>query len=161
MKIVLQRVSRATVFVKQRKSDGLGETPRRTLKGAIDGGFVLLIGVAHGDSETTAARLADKICGLRIFEDAAGKMNLDIKQSGGAILAISQFTLYADTSRGRRPSFIDAARPEEARMIYDKFVTYLRSQGLKVETGEFGADMDVELCNDGPVTILLEELPDK
>ncbi len=154
MRIVLQRVSRASVSIKHPTP---GETAKKAEKARINRGLVLLIGVGHGDTPQVAARLAEKVCGLRIFPDDQGKMNLDIAQAGGDILAISQFTLFADTSRGRRPSFIAAAKPEEAVRLYEHFVSCLRARGVHVGTGEFGADMDIELCNDGPVTILLEE----
>lgn len=156
MKIVMQRVSRASVFI---KSGHHGENAKKVEKGRIARGLVLLVGVASGDTETITANLAAKICGLRIFADEHGKMNLDIRQARGSILAISQFTLLADTSRGRRPGFSGAASPDVANQLYESFVERLRSEGLHVETGEFGADMDVELCNDGPVTIVLEEHP--
>jgi len=154
LKIVLQRVSRASVSVKHHTP---GQIAKKVEKSRINRGLVLLVGVGHGDTPEIAARLAEKICGLRVFSDDQGKMNLDIAQASGDILAISQFTLFADTSRGRRPSFIDAAKPEEAVRLYEHFVSCLRERGVHVGTGEFGADMDIELCNDGPVTILLEE----
>ena len=144
MRAVVQRVSRARVTV-------AGETT-----GEIGRGLLVLLGVAKTDSEAAADYLAEKITGLRIFEDAAGKMNLDIQQSGGAMLVVSQFTLYGDVRKGKRPSFDDAARPEEARLLYEHFVGRLRGLGLKVETGRFQEIMQVELVNDGPVTILLD-----
>ena len=150
----MQRVSRASVSVKHHTP---GQTAKRVEKARIDRGLLLLVGIGHGDTPEIAARLAEKICGLRVFSDAQGKMNLDIAQASGDILAVSQFTLFADTSRGRRPSFIDAAKPEDAMRLYEHFVSCLRARGVHVGTGEFGADMDIELCNDGPVTILLEE----
>jgi D-tyrosyl-tRNA(Tyr) deacylase len=122
---------------------------------AIGRGFVVLLGVGRGDSETDADFLVDRIVGMRVFADAAGKMNLAIGAVEGAILVISQFTLHADTSQ-RRPSFIGAAPPDEARRLYEYFISRMRDRGVKVETGEFGAHMDVELVNDGPVTIILD-----
>ena len=144
MHVVLQRVSRAEVRVGER------------VTGRIARGFLLLVGVTHADGEEQAAWMAEKIAGLRLFADAEGKMNLALADVGGALLVVSQFTLYGDAQKGRRPSFIDAARPEIAEPLYEKFVALLRAQGLPVETGEFGAMMDVELVNDGPVTLWLE-----
>jgi D-tyrosyl-tRNA(Tyr) deacylase len=149
MRILLQRVSRAEVRVREPNGD-------TRVTGAIGRGFALLIGVTHADGEENAAWMAEKIAGLRLFSDAADKMNLSLGDVGGAVLAVSQFTLYGDASKGRRPSFIDAARPEVARPLYEQFVGMLRERGLTVETGEFGAMMDVELVNDGPVTLWLE-----
>jgi len=144
VRVVLQRVSRAEVRVGER------------VTGRIARGFLLLVGVTHADGEEQAAWMAEKIAGLRLFADAEGKMNLALADVGGALLVVSQFTLYGDAQKGRRPSFIDAARPEIAEPLYEKFVALLRAQGLPVETGEFGAMMDVELVNDGPVTLWLE-----
>lgn len=144
MKVVLQRSKQASVTV-----DG-------QVTGSIDHGYVLLVGLTHSDTEEEAAYIAKKISGLRLFEDEEGKMNRSIDETGGAILSISQFTLYGDTRKGRRPSFIDAARPEQAEPLYDYFNEQLRSYGLTVETGVFGAMMDVSLTNDGPVTIIVE-----
>ena len=145
MRIVVQRCSRAEVRI-----DGI-------IAGQIRQGFVLLVGVTDTDTRTEADLLAKKIAQLRVFEDTAGKMNLALNDVGGAILSISQFTLYADCRKGNRPSFIRAARPETAEPLYDYFNTVLRDQyGLHVETGRFGADMKVDLVNDGPVTILLD-----
>jgi len=144
MRAVIQRVSRARVTVG-------GET-----SGEIGRGLLVLLGVAKTDSPAAADYLAEKIAGLRVFEDAGGKMNLDVQQSGGAVLVVSQFTLYGDARKGKRPSFDDAARPEEARGLYEHFVGKLRGLGLKVETGRFQEMMQVELVNDGPVTILLD-----
>ena len=124
--------------------------------GEIGPGFLALVGVRTGDTSADAARLADRIAGLRVFPDADGKMNLSVGDAGGAVLVVSQFTLYADTSRGRRPSFVEAARPEEAEPLVDEVARVLRETGLEVATGVFGASMDVELLNRGPVTILLE-----
>lgn len=145
MRIVVQRCSRAEVRI-----DGI-------IAGQIRQGFVLLVGVTDTDTRTEADLLAKKIAQLRVFEDTAGKMNLALNDMGGAILSISQFTLYADCRKGNRPSFIRAARPETAEPLYDYFNTVLRDQyGLHVETGRFGADMKVDFVNDGPVTILLD-----
>jgi len=144
MRVVLQRVSRAEVRVGER------------VTGAIGKGFMLLVGFTHTDTESAVAWMADKVAGLRLFPDADGKMNLGLDDVGGAVLVVSQFTLYGDAQKGRRPSFIDAARPEVAIPLYERFVAMLRERGLRVETGEFGAMMDVELVNDGPVTLSLE-----
>lgn len=145
MRVVAQRCSRAEVRI-----DG-------EVAGQIGKGFMLLVGVTEGDGEAEADLLAKKIAQLRVFEDAEGKMNLAIRDIGGAILSISQFTLYADCKKGNRPSFIRAARPETAAPLYDYFNRRLREEyGLQVETGEFGADMKVDFINDGPVTILLD-----
>jgi D-aminoacyl-tRNA deacylase len=144
MRAVVQRVSRAEVRVGGR------------VIGKVERGFVVLLGVAAGDSEADAAHLADRIIGMRVFADDAGKMNLAIAQVDGALLVVSQFTLIADTNSGRRPSFIKAAAPEEARRLYEHFLSLARTRDVKVETGEFGAMMDVELVNDGPVTIILD-----
>ncbi|MGN7408532.1 D-aminoacyl-tRNA deacylase [Sporosarcina sp. SAFN-010] len=144
MKVVLQRSKKASVTV-----DG-------TVTGAIEHGYVLLVGLTHTDTQEDAAYVAKKIAGLRLFEDEDGKMNRSIDETGGAILSVSQFTLYGDTRKGRRPSFIKAARPETAEPLYDYFNEQLRAYGLTVETGIFGAMMDVALVNDGPVTIIVE-----
>ena len=145
MRVVLQRCSRAEVRI-----DG------HTV-GKIGQGFMLLVGVTDGDTKAEADLLARKVAQMRVLEDADGKMNLALKDVGGAILSISQFTLYADCKKGNRPSFIRAARPEQAEPLYDYFNSVLRNQyGLQVETGRFGADMKVELINDGPVTIVLD-----
>lgn len=144
MRAVVQRVSRASVQVS-------GETV-----GAIEHGLLVLLGVAQEDSETDADYLADKIIGLRIFEDSDGKMNLSVLDTGGAMLAVSQFTLFGDVRRGKRPSFDAAARPEQAEQLYDYFVTRVRAAGVRCETGRFRAMMDVELLNQGPVTILID-----
>jgi D-tyrosyl-tRNA(Tyr) deacylase len=125
--------------------------------GKIGRGFLLLVGVTHTDTEAHAAWMAEKVAGLRLFGDAEGKMNLALADVGGAVLVVSQFTLYGNAEKGRRPSFIDAARPELAQPLYERFVALLREQNLTVETGEFGAMMDVELVNDGPVTLWLEK----
>jgi D-tyrosyl-tRNA(Tyr) deacylase len=144
MRAVIQRVSRASVTVEGR------------VAGEIGRGFAVLLGVAAGDGDAEANWMADKIAGLRLFEDEAGKMNASLEDVGGAVLVISQFTLYGDARKGRRPSFSAAARPEPAELLVDRVVARLRSAGLQVATGEFGAHMDVEIHNDGPVTILLE-----
>jgi len=144
MRAVIQRVSRAQV-----KVDG------QTV-GEIGCGFLILLGVAATDTEADADYLADKIAGLRIFEDEAGKMNRALADVGGAALVVSQFTLYGDVRRGKRPSFDASAPAEKARQLYEYFVGRIRCMGLKCETGKFQADMQVELVNDGPVTILLD-----
>ena len=124
--------------------------------GAIDGGFLVLLGVARGDGEGEAVWLAEKVAGLRVFEDEAGKMNLSLQDTGGSVLVVSQFTLLGDCRRGRRPSFTEAAPPEEADRLYRRFVARLREVGLKVETGVFQAHMAVSLVNEGPVTLVVE-----
>jgi len=144
MRVVLQRVSRAEVRVGER------------VTGRIARGYCLLVGFTTTDTETQVAWMAEKVTGLRLFSDAEGKMNLALADVEGAVLVVSQFTLYGDTEKGRRPSFITAARPEQAIPLYEGFIRALRERGLPVETGEFGAMMDVELVNDGPVTLLLE-----
>jgi D-tyrosyl-tRNA(Tyr) deacylase len=144
MRAVVQRVKRASV-----KVDG-------TTVGEIGAGLLVLLGVAQEDTETDADYLADKIAGLRIFEDAEGKMNRAVAEAGGAVLAVSQFTLFGDVRRGKRPSFDAAARPEQAVPLYEYFVTKVRAAGLRCETGKFQEMMEVELVNDGPVTILLD-----
>jgi len=144
MKVVLQRCKEAKVTVQ-------GE-----VIGSIGQGLMLLVGITHEDTEKEAAYLAEKIAGLRIFEDEEGKMNLSVTDIGGAILSVSQFTLYGDCRKGKRPSFIAAARPEQAEPLYNRFNEMLREKGLVVETGQFGANMDVSLTNWGPVTIVLD-----
>lgn len=124
--------------------------------GEIGPGLLVLLGVATGDTETDADYLAEKIAGLRIFEDGEGKMNLSVADTGGAVLAVSQFTLYGDVRRGKRPSFDNAARPERARELYEYFVAQIRGRGLRCETGQFQAMMSVSLVNEGPVTVLLD-----
>ena len=126
------------------------------ITGEIGKGLLVLLGVAHEDTEAAADYLADKIVGLRVFEDPDGKMNLGVADAGGAVLVVSQFTLYGDVRRGKRPSFDRAARPERANELYEYFVERIRAAGLRCETGRFQAMMDVELVNDGPVTILLD-----
>ena len=149
MRVVVQRVSRAKVRI--RETDGASR-----VSGRIERGFVLLVGFTHDDGEDQLAWMAEKVLGLRLFADDEDKMNLSLGEAGGALLVVSQFTLYGDARKGRRPSFIDAARPETAIPLYERFVRLLRDAGARVETGEFGAMMDVELVNDGPVTLLLE-----
>jgi D-tyrosyl-tRNA(Tyr) deacylase len=144
MRAVVQRVSRARVTVDARST------------GQIERGLVVLLGVGTGDEESDAEYLAEKIATLRIFEDEVGKMNRNVSEAGGAVLAVSQFTLYGDARRGKRPSFDAAARPEQARGLYEQFVERVRALGLRCETGQFQASMQVELVNDGPVTILLD-----
>jgi D-aminoacyl-tRNA deacylase len=144
MRVVLQRVSRAEVRVADR------------IIGRIERGFLLLVGFTHADGESNVVWMADKVVGLRLFADADDKMNLALADVDGGVLVVSQFTLYGDAVKGRRPSFIDAARPETAIPLYERFVALLRERTTRVETGEFGAVMDVELVNDGPVTLLLE-----
>ena len=143
MRAVLTRVTEATVTI-----DG-------SLKGSIGKGFLVLLGVHVGDTEAQARKIADKICGLRIFEDAAGKMNVNPADAGAELLIISQFTLFADC-KSRRPGFTRAARPETAVPLYERVIAQCRARGFHVETGEFGADMQVFSQNDGPVTILLD-----
>ena len=126
------------------------------VSGRIARGFLLLVGFTHGDDDARLTWMADKVAGLRLFADAEEKLNLALADVGGAVLVVSQFTLYGDASRGRRPSFVDAARPETAVPLYERFVALLRERGLAVETGEFGAAMEVELVNEGPVTLVLE-----
>ena len=144
MRAVVQRVSRSRVTV-----DG-------EVTGEIGKGFLVLLGVADGDTAADASLLAEKIVGLRVFEDAEGKMNLSLADVGGAMLVVSQFTLLGDCRKGRRPSFIAAARPEVARELYEAFVSAVRRQEIVAATGRFQAHMDVELVNDGPVTLLLD-----
>lgn len=144
MRAVVQRVLTASVAVE------------RQVVGEIGPGLLVLLGVSASDARTDADYLAEKIAGLRIFEDADGKMNLNVTDIGGAILAVSQFTLYGDVRRGKRPSFDDAARPERARELYEYFVAQIQRRGLRCETGQFQAMMSVSLVNQGPVTILLD-----
>ena len=144
MRAVIQRVSRAQVSV-----DG-------TVLGKIDRGFLILLGVSGEDSREIAERMADKICRLRIFEDADGKTNCSLADVGGALLVISQFTLYADCRKGNRPSFIKAGAPEMAEALYEHFMERCRTHVAQVEKGRFGADMKVELLNDGPFTLMLD-----
>ena len=131
-------------------------TVQGTVTGAIGPGLCVLVGVTHTDDEATAAKLADKVWWLRVFPDADGVMNLPLADAGGQALVVSQFTLYGDTTRGRRPSWVDAARPEDAEPLIEVFCTALRELGAMVSPGVFRADMQVELVNDGPVTLMLE-----
>lgn len=142
--MLLQRVSRAEVRVGDR------------VTGRIGRGYVLLVGFTHGDDDATIAWMADKVVSLRLFSDADGKMNVGLEDVSGSLLVVSQFTLYGDARKGRRPSFVDAARPDVAASLYGRLVSALRATGVPVETGEFGAMMDVELVNDGPVTLWIE-----
>ena len=144
MRAVVQRVSRASVKVEGK------------VTGEIGPGLLVLLGIARCDDQAAADHLAEKIAGLRIFDDAAGKMNLSVKEAGGAVLAVSQFTLYGDVRRGKRPSFDAAAPPEHAKQLYEYFLSRIRAHGLRCESGVFQAMMQVELVNDGPVTILLD-----
>ncbi|WP_084246241.1 D-aminoacyl-tRNA deacylase [Planomicrobium okeanokoites] len=144
MRVILQRSKRASVTVEG------------SITGAIDSGYVLLVGITHEDTEKDADYCARKIAQMRLFEDEDGKMNRSIFENGGDILSISQFTLYGDIRKGRRPSFVEAARPEKAEPLWNYFNEVLRNEGLHVEEGVFGAMMDVELVNDGPVTMIVE-----
>jgi D-aminoacyl-tRNA deacylase len=149
MKLVIQRVTRASVEVEG------------AIVGSIEKGFLVLFGAEKGDGPALAAEAARKVAGLRVFEDAAGKMNLDLAAVGGSVLAVSQFTLAADLSRGRRPGFERALEPEAARALYEEFVRALTALGVTVETGVFGAMMDVSLVNAGPATFLIELTADR
>jgi D-tyrosyl-tRNA(Tyr) deacylase len=144
MRLVVQRVKRASV-------DVAGERIAR-----IERGLLLLVGIGPGDTEVDLERAASRIVDLRIFEDDGGKMNRSLRDIGGKVLAVSQFTLYGDTRKGRRPSFVGAAAPEIAEPLFEAFVDAIREQGVDVETGRFGAKMAVELTNDGPVTLVIE-----
>ena len=144
MRALVQRVSQANVRV-----DG-------DLVGAIDRGFLVLLGVTHGDDEAVAEALARKVVGVRIFEDAEGRMNLDLAAVGGEVLCVSQFTLYGSVRRGRRPSFTEAAEPERAEALYEHFCETVAGAGVTCERGRFGAHMEVESVNDGPVTLLID-----
>jgi D-tyrosyl-tRNA(Tyr) deacylase len=144
MRAVVQRVSSASVVVEEQ------------VVGAIGSGLLVLLGVAASDADADADYLAEKIAGLRIFEDSSGKMNLSVTDTGGSVLAVSQFTLCGDARRGRRPSFDAAARPERARELYELFVARMRQRGVRCETGQFQAMMSVSLVNQGPVTLLLD-----
>ena len=144
MRVLLQRVTRAAVRVDQK------------VIGRIGPGLLVFVGFTHSDTEEQLAWMTDKIVGLRIFGDTEQKMNLAVTDVGGSMLVVSQFTLYGNAEKGRRPSFIDAARPEQAIPLYERFVAMVRERGVATETGEFGAMMDVELVNDGPVTLWLE-----
>lgn len=144
MRVLLQRVSEASVTIDSR------------VVGSIGRGFCLLVGFTHDDTPERVDWMAEKVFGLRLFPDAEGKMNLGLADVGGEVLVVSQFTLYGDAAKGRRPSFIDAARPEVAIPLYQRFLAALRGHGLKVESGEFGAMMFVDIRNHGPVTLMLE-----
>jgi D-tyrosyl-tRNA(Tyr) deacylase len=144
LRALVQRVTSASVVV-----DG-------SVVGAIDGGLLVLVGVTHDDTEAIGGKLASKVANLRVFDDDAGVMNRSLLETGGSALVVSQFTLYGDTLRGRRPSWVAAARPEVAEPLVDAFVASLRELGVRVETGKFRAEMQVALVNDGPVTLMLE-----
>jgi len=147
MRVVLQRVSKASVTIDGR------------VVGTIGRGFCLLVGFTDGDTTAQVDWMAEKVAGLRLFTDNVGKMNLGLEEVGGALLVVSQFTLYGDVARGRRPSFIAAARPDLAIPLYQRFLAALTERGLPVASGEFGADMLVEIHNDGPVTLILDRAP--
>jgi D-tyrosyl-tRNA(Tyr) deacylase len=149
VKALLQRVERAALYLAE--EDGSHHEHAR-----IGYGLVVLVGVAEGDTEAQALRLADKTAGLRIFGDEAGKLNRDAREAGAALLVVSQFTLLADSRKGRRPSFVRAARPREGQRLFERYAAALRESGLPVQTGAFGAHMLVEIHNDGPVTIMLD-----
>lgn len=144
MRAVVQRVAHASVTVDSRGVASIGA------------GLLVLVGVGHGDTDADANYLAAKVRGLRVFEDEHGKMNLDVGDVGGSVLAVSQFTLFGDCRKGRRPSFVAAMEPDAAATVFEKFVQELRALGVEVGTGVFGADMKVELLNDGPVTLLID-----
>ena len=144
MKAVLMRVQRASVTIDERETRSIGR------------GFLILLAVTHDDTEAQAVKLADKLCSLRLFEDADGKINLTLDEVGGEIMIVSQFTLYGNCRKGRRPEFLNAARPETAIPLYEKFVSLVRAKGYHVETGEFGADMLVQSVNDGPLTLIVD-----
>ena len=147
MRLLVQRVKRASVTISNNE------------KHEISQGMCVFIGVTHGDNEANADWLAEKLAGLRIFEDDSGKINLSVKDIDGEILLVSQFTLYASCVKGRRPSFTDAAKPDEAEKLYDYFVERVKSSGVKnVQCGEFGADMTVEIINDGPLTFIIDSI---
>lgn len=144
MKAVLMRVQRASVTIDERETRSIGR------------GFLILLAVTHDDTEAQAVKLADKLCSLRLFEDADGKINLTLDEVGGEIMIVSQFTLYGNCRKGRRPEFLSAARPEIAVPMYEKFVDICREKGYHVETGKFGAHMEVESLNDGPFTLIVD-----
>ena len=144
MKAVLMRVQRASVTIDELETRSIGR------------GFLILLAVTHDDTEAQAVKLADKLCSLRLFEDADGKINLTLDEVGGEIMIVSQFTLYGNCRKGRRPEFLSAARPEIAIPMYEKFVEICREKGYHVETGEFGAYMEVESLNDGPFTLIVD-----
>ncbi len=144
MKAVLMRVKRASVTIDEKETRSIGE------------GYLILLGITHEDTEVQAVKLADKLCSLRIFEDEDGKINRSIDDVGGEVMIISQFTLYGNCRKGRRPEFLNAARPEVAIPLYEKFVSLVREKGYRVETGEFGAYMAVDSLNDGPFTLVVD-----
>ena len=144
MKAVLMRVQRASVTIDERETRSIGR------------GFLILLAVTHDDTEAQAVKLADKLCSLRLFEDADGKINLTLGEVGGEIMIVSQFTLYGNCRKGRRPEFLNAARPETAIPLYEKFVSLVRAKGYHVEAGEFGAYMAVDSVNDGPFTLIVD-----
>ena len=144
MKAVLMRVQRASVTIDERETRSIGR------------GFLILLAVTHDDTEAQAVKLADKLCSLRLFEDADGKINLTLDEVGGEIMIVSQFTLYGNCRKGRRPEFLNAARPETAIPLYEKFVSLVRAKGYHVETSEFGAYMAVDSVNDGPFTLIVD-----
>ena len=144
MRVVLQLVKNCKVDINNKT------------KASIDKGFLILLGIKNGDTEADAVKLAKKIAGLRIFTDENDKMNLSLGDVGGKVIVVSNFTLYADCSHGRRPSFINAARPEVSEPLYEFFCDEMRKNGAELQTGEFGADMQVGLCNDGPVTLVID-----
>ena len=144
MKAVLTRVTRASVTIDEKETRSIGR------------GFLILLAVTHDDTEAQAVKLADKLCSLRLFEDAEGKINLGLDEVGGEIMVISQFTLYGNCRKGRRPEFLNAARPETAIPLYEKFVSLVRAKSYRVETGEFGAYMAVDSVNDGPFTLIVD-----
>lgn len=146
MRVVVQRVKHSSVAVDA------------NIVGKINEGLLILLGIKNGDTEKDVTWLANKVVSLRIFEDENGKMNKELKEINGSILLISQFTLYGDCVKGKRPSFIEAAKPEIAIPLYEKFIDTLKNQGINVETGIFGADMKVELLNDGPVTLVIDSI---
>lgn len=148
MRVVLQRVARGSVRIDGR------------VVGAIGQGFCLLVGFTHADAPAEVDWMAEKVSGLRLFADADGKLNLSLADVAGSLLVVSQFTLYGDVAKGRRPSFTAAARPDIAIPLYQHFIAALRAQGLDVQTGEFGADMEVDIVNDGPVTLVLDRVHD-
>ena len=150
MRAVVQRVSEASVTITD------PETSERVITGQIQSGFLVLLGVAQDDEQKDIDYIVQKLCGLRVFEDADGKMNLSIDEAGGSMLIVSQFTLYGDCRKGRRPSFIEAARPEKAEAMYETVCQRIRDNGIQVATGKFQTHMDVALVNDGPVTLMLE-----
>ena len=154
MRALVQRVARAEVRIADVAADGIANHAR--IAGRIGRGLLVLVGFTHDDDDARLAWMAEKILGLRVFADAEDRMNLAVGDVAGSVLVVSQFTLYGDARKGKRPSFVDAARPELAVPLYDRFVALLRQSGLVVETGEFGAMMQVELVNDGPVTLWLE-----